>query len=74
MNGETLNVVYDTPWFWKCSASRLPKPQRLNNKGRPYIDFHNKDDRARSPPLITRQTGHIDDKNTGTNVEEYSDS
>lgn len=74
MNGETLNVVYDTPWFWKCSASRLPKPERQRNKEAPYVDFDNKDVRARSPPPITRQSKNLDDKNTGTNVEEYSDS
>ena len=74
MNGDTLNVVYDTPWFWKCSASRLPKPERQRNKEAPYVDFDNKNVRARSPPPITRQSKNLDDKNTGTNVEEYSDS
>ena len=73
MNGETLNVVYDTPWFWKCSASRLPKPERKRNREGPYVDFNNKEGRALSPPPIIRQTENIDDKK-GTIVEEYSES
>ena len=28
INGEAVNVVYREPWFWRCSASRVPKPQR----------------------------------------------
>ena len=27
-SGLPVNVVYDEPWFWKCSASRIPKPFR----------------------------------------------
>lgn len=23
---QTVNIVYNEPWFWKCSASRVPKP------------------------------------------------
>lgn len=23
LNGETLNIIYKKPWFWKCSASRI---------------------------------------------------
>ena len=22
-NGDIINIIYDTPWFWKCSASRV---------------------------------------------------
>lgn len=27
-SGLTLNVVYDEPWFWKCTASRIAKPSK----------------------------------------------
>lgn len=30
LNGQDIKVVYGEPWFWKCSASRVPKPQRRN--------------------------------------------
>jgi len=26
LNGEIINIIYHKPWFWKCSASRIPKP------------------------------------------------
>lgn len=26
MEGHDIKLVYDAPWFWKCSVSRLPKP------------------------------------------------
>lgn len=26
--GKHVNVVYSEPWFWKCSVSRVPKPNR----------------------------------------------
>ena len=28
LQGNTIKVVYDSPkpWFWKCSASRVPRP------------------------------------------------
>lgn len=26
--GKDVNVVYSEPWFWKCSVSRVPKPNR----------------------------------------------
>lgn len=28
LDGEMIKVVYDNPWFWKCSASRVAKPTR----------------------------------------------
>ena len=42
MRGEEIKVVYDEPWFWKCSASRVAKPQgasrrRTGERRAPYI-------------------------------------
>lgn len=25
LNGETVQIVYDEPWYWKCVASKLPR-------------------------------------------------
>ena len=25
LNGSSLKVVYDGPWFWKCFQSKLPR-------------------------------------------------
>jgi hypothetical protein len=30
LNGETVQIVYDEPWYWKCVASKLP---RITSKG-----------------------------------------
>ena len=32
LDGNEIKIVYDEPWFWKCSASRVPKPE--GNRGR----------------------------------------
>jgi hypothetical protein len=37
MTGQTLKVVYKQPWFWKCAASRTPKPVRERISSQPYI-------------------------------------
>lgn len=25
LNGETIKIVYDHPWYWKCVASKIPR-------------------------------------------------
>ena len=37
IDGETIKIVYDNPWFWKCSASRTPKPDRTRSA--PFIQL-----------------------------------
>lgn len=37
INGEVIKVVYDNPWFWKCSASRIAKPVKTA-KTPPFIE------------------------------------
>jgi hypothetical protein len=45
MNGEEIKVVYDEPWFWKCVASTIEKPENRYSEGaarttaRPRIDL-----------------------------------
>ena len=41
IKGEDVKVVYDNPWFWKCSASRVEKPIR-NQEKVPYVKFDDK--------------------------------
>ena len=38
LDGETVKIVYDTPWLWKCAASRYPKPDWSIPKSIPYED------------------------------------
>jgi len=39
VDGETVKVVYDNPWFWKCSASRTPKPDRTRPRAAPFVEL-----------------------------------
>lgn len=37
MDGNEVKIVYDEPWFWKCTASHTEKPQdKEKPKGKPY--------------------------------------
>ena len=38
LEGEEIKIVYDEPWFWKCSKSRVAKPTGQRGPRRaPYI-------------------------------------
>ena len=37
-DGEMVKMVYDPPYFWKCSASRVAKPT-WEPKSKPYFVF-----------------------------------
>ena len=34
---ETVKLVYDNPWFWKCVKSKIPKPDRTKSRAAPFI-------------------------------------
>ena len=45
VDGQEIKVVYDEPWFWKCTASTIEKPENRYSEGpvrnttRPRIDL-----------------------------------
>ena len=44
LDGNDIKVVYDEPWFWKCTMSNMDKPddrneQRAHTTSRPRIDL-----------------------------------
>jgi hypothetical protein len=45
LDGQDVKVVYDEPWFWKCTASTIDKPENRyseapqRNTSRPRIDL-----------------------------------
>jgi len=40
LENQEVKIVYDEPWFWKCSASRVDKPAtRERPRVAPYVDF-----------------------------------
>lgn len=51
--GETIKIVYDNPWFWKCAASRIPKPERSTPRIVPYILFDGHSTSSGSLPVTT---------------------
>jgi len=53
VDGETVKVVYDSPWFWKCSASRVSKPERNTPRQAPYLQFEGETTPAETTPEST---------------------
>ena len=42
LKGEEIKIVYNEPWFWKCTASRVEKPAfRDYSAPPPRIDLSN---------------------------------
>ena len=43
LDGHDIKIVYDDPWFWKCSASRVPRPREYKRRftNTPYIETPN---------------------------------
>lgn len=66
LDGQEVKIVYDEPWFWKCSASRIEKPAtRERPVVRPYVDISpSRDDRVRERDMPIR----------GSNFRERDDS
>ena len=77
LDGQDVKVVYDEPWFWKCTASTIEKPenrysegQQRSNTARPRIDLG---DGTRAVSRYTqerddgeeRQGGEHDEHNQG---------
>ena len=52
--GETIKIVYDNPWFWKCAVSRIPKPERSTPRSPPYILFDGNSEPTASLPVTTQ--------------------
>ena len=67
LNGIEVKVVYDEPWFWKLSASKVPRPEDRKQHPRrpaPYLDLSHKE---RAPPIQSRaERGHNATKQPGT--------
>ena len=39
LSGGTVKIVYDEPWYWKCSQSRVPKPEFTRERAAPYVEM-----------------------------------
>jgi hypothetical protein len=58
LDNKDVKIVYDDPWFWKCSASHAKRPDaRETNKPRgPYIMMNNDDSRRDNQSQSQSQT------------------
>ena len=58
LENQEVKIVYDDPWFWKCTASRVEKPTaRERPRVAPYVDFRSSEERQRGqeqPPVRVR--------------------
>jgi hypothetical protein len=51
LKGMEVKVVYDDPWFWKLSASKVPRPEdrvKRTQRPRPFLDLSHS---AKAPEL-----------------------
>ena len=60
VNGEVIKVVYDNPWFWKCSASRIPRPERNQPKMAAFIECNGEIAPSLRPPTTPAQEPCVD--------------
>ena len=42
-NGDTVTIVYDDPWYWKVSMSRIARPNQHTSRPRPFIATESSD-------------------------------
>ena len=63
LQGEEIKIVYSDPWFWKCTASRVEKPQfRDYSAPPPRIDLGGcKSMSVLTPETATTATATYDD-------------
>ena len=38
LNGDEVKIMYDQPWFWRISASRVPRPEDVQRENREHRD------------------------------------
>jgi hypothetical protein len=55
---ETRKVVYNHPWFWKCAASRTPKPVKQRVSAEPYIMMDSAPTATSSEPPPSTEPQH----------------
>lgn len=55
LDGKTIKIVYDSPWYWKCSLSRLPRPEKRYLSKRPFIISDDCDKSVPKIPSLRRE-------------------
>jgi len=70
LDGNEVKIVYDDPWFWKCTMSTMEKPDRVGGNGgrsapRPRIDLG---DGVRAVSRYTRDEERDGEEEEATNT------
>ena len=52
--GKTIKIVYDDPWYWKCSMSRVPRPEKRFTAKKPYIQADDEGVKPLEQPKLVR--------------------
>ena len=56
LSGGEIKVVYNHPWFWKCVASRIPKPDKKKKVASdPYIMLPKTEDKPTLKDFVTSE-------------------
>jgi len=66
ISGKDIKIVYDTPWFWKVSASKWIEKE---NKTKPHIYIEEEEEHDINPRQIIRELD--DDNNDDSYVPDY---
>jgi hypothetical protein len=73
MNGKDIKIVYDEPWFWKCSQSRIPKPEDYKRKVKaPYLLIENENENHSADAVKANQEDGYVEESLMPNCEEAS--
>jgi hypothetical protein len=73
LDGSDVKIVYDDPWFWKCSMSTMEKPEREGGDGgrrapRPRIDLGD------GIKAVSRYTCDVQEQQHGDDEQEQHNS
>jgi hypothetical protein len=49
LNGDEVKIVYDDPWFWKISKSKVARPQP---KTKPHYSNNNSSSKTHKKPRV----------------------
>lgn len=71
LDGSDVKIVYDDPWFWKCSMSTMEKPEREGGDGgrrapRPRIDLGD------GIKAVSRYTCDVQEQQHGDEQEQHN--
>jgi hypothetical protein len=72
LNGQDIKIVYDEPWFWKCTMSTLEKPEtRFSEEHKPRTSTRPRIELGEGTKALSRYTQEKEERYT-TNDDQYN--